>query len=179
MMKMKQMQKRKMRVDAVRAGGCGGLRKWGEREPGAEEEAKRMSNGRSKGSECITDGFRITVQPEYMTEHSSPAEGKYLFSYTITIRNESSRRARLCSRHWIIVDADGERTDVRGEGVIGETPMLAPGTAYRYSSFCPLPTEWGTMEGTYVMEADDGEVFEVAVARFFLVSSPIHTLMKA
>jgi ApaG protein len=138
-----------------------------------------MSKGCSRGSQAVTDGFRVTVQPCYMIEHSNPADDKYLFSYTITITNESTRRARLCSRHWIIVDADGGRHDVRGEGVVGETPVLAPGTSYRYSSFCPLPTEWGTMEGTYLMEADNGEVFEIAVARFYLVASPIHTLMKA
>jgi ApaG protein len=130
------------------------------------------------GSEAVTHGFRVIVQPSYLLEHSDPAAGRYLFSYTITIRNESNRRARLCSRHWIIVDADGERTDVRGEGVIGETPMLAPGTAYRYSSFCPLPTEWGTMEGSYLMEADNGEAFEIAIARFYLVASPMHSLLN-
>lgn len=138
-----------------------------------------MSSSGSRGSDTVTDGFRVTVQPCYMIEHSKPAEGRFLFSYTITIANESPRRARLRSRHWIIVDADGERNDIRGEGVVGETPMLAPGTSYRYSSFCPLPTEWGTMEGTYLMEADDGEVFEIAIARFYLVASPVHTLMQA
>jgi len=138
-----------------------------------------MNTRASLGSEAVTDGFRVSVQPSYMTEHSRPEQGQYLFSYTITIRNESTRRARLCSRHWIIVDAEGERHDVRGEGVVGETPMLAPGTSYRYSSFCPLPTQWGTMEGTYLMEADSGEVFEIDIARFYLVASPVQSLMKA
>lgn len=138
-----------------------------------------MGSSRSRGSETITHDFRVAVQPSYMVEHSNPAESKYLFAYTITITNESDRRARLRSRHWIIVDANGQRHDVRGEGVVGETPMLAPGTSYRYSSFCPLPTEWGTMEGSYQMEADDETDFDIAVARFYFVATPAPTLLQA
>lgn len=128
------------------------------------------SSSKFLGSETTTDGVRIRVAPSYLSAQSDPAQGKYLFAYHITIANEGEQRAKLKSRHWLIVDADGERHEVKGPGVVGQFPELAPGEKFEYSSFCPLETPWGTMEGTYEMERDDGSVFSAIVGRFYLVS---------
>lgn len=118
----------------------------------------------------VTRGFRVDVRPQYLPEHSKPAEGKYVFGYHIRIENVGVERAKLLSRHWVIVDADGDRHDVTGEGVVGNQPDLGPGEHFEYSSFCPLETPWGTMEGSYRFRADSGEEFDVRVARFYLVA---------
>jgi ApaG protein len=128
------------------------------------------------GSEALTHGFRVTVTPTYMPEESgeSPTEAwrgkRYVFAYRIRITNEGERRAQLLDRHWVIVDADGERHEVHGEGVVGHQPTLAPGQAFEYSSYCPLATPWGTMEGEFIMQGDDGERFEIDIGRFYLVA---------
>jgi ApaG protein len=122
------------------------------------------------GSDTVTDGVRVRVVPQYLRKQSDPTQGKFLFAYQITIANEGTQRARLKSRHWSIVDADGERHEVKGPGVVGQFPDLAPGEQFEYSSFCPLETPWGTMEGTYTMEREDGTPFDVRVGRFYLVS---------
>ena len=120
------------------------------------------------GSVTITRGVRVAVAPAFLPEQSDVAAGTYIFGYRIRISNESDRRIRLLSRRWLIVDAGGERKEVEGEGVVGEQPELGPGEAFTYASFCPLPTAWGTMEGSYTMRAEDGEEFEVEIGRFYL-----------
>jgi ApaG protein len=136
------------------------------------------------GSEALTRGLRVHVTPRFLPEESGDVvEGgggngsteawkgrRYVFAYHIRITNESPARVRLLSRHWIIVDADGERHEVRGQGVIGLQPDLAPGQSFQYESFCPLPTPWGTMEGEYLMENETGERFQIQIGRFFLVA---------
>ena len=129
--------------------------------------------GRPASSESVTEGIRIHASAQYLDGESEPDQRQYLFAYRIRIRNEGTRRARLKARHWIIVDADNHREDVRGPGVVGKTPLLAPGESFEYSSGCPLRTPWGTMEGSYTMERDDGTSFEAAIGRFFLVSSAL------
>ncbi len=129
----------------------------------------RIANS-SHGSETVTEGIRVTVTPSYLAAKSDPSAGKYLFAYSIVIVNEGDRRAKLTKRHWTIVDADGEKNDVRGAGVIGQTPELGPGERFEYSSFCPITTPWGTMEGTFECERDDGTTLSVKVGRFFLVA---------
>ncbi|MCA9285630.1 MAG: Co2+/Mg2+ efflux protein ApaG, partial [Phycisphaerales bacterium] len=133
-----------------------------------------MSNAtaprREYGSETVTNGIRVTVRPQYMARESSPATDQYVFAYHITIRNEGQHKAQLKSRHWVIVDAEGQRHDVHGEGVVGHTPTLAPGETFEYASYCPLTTPWGTMEGEYLMEREDGQPFSASIGRFFLVS---------
>jgi ApaG protein len=129
--------------------------------------------GRPASSDTVTEGIRVQAAAQYLEGESEPDQRQYLFAYRIRIRNEGTRRARLKSRHWIIVDADNHREDVRGPGVVGKTPLLAPGESFEYSSGCPLRTPWGTMEGSYTMERDDGSSFEAAVGRFFLVSSAL------
>ena len=103
-----------------------------------------------------------------MAEHSEPEEDRFVFAYTITLVNRGSVSAQLLSRHWVIVDALGRREEVRGDGVVGVQPTLAPGESHEYTSGCPLRTEWGTMEGSYLFRTEAGEEFEVAVGRFFL-----------
>ncbi len=121
-------------------------------------------------SEAITDGIKIQVHPGYMSESSVPEENKYLFSYTITIINNSDKPARLVSRNWYIINSDGDTEEVKGKGVVGYQPRLNPGESFTYSSYCPLNTPWGTMEGTYTMADDSGNKFKVKIARFYLIS---------
>ncbi|MEY3027734.1 MAG: Co2+/Mg2+ efflux protein ApaG [Phycisphaerales bacterium] len=124
---------------------------------------------RTHGSEVVTDGVRISVRPLYMAMQSSPEDGRYLFSYTVTIRNEGSERIRLATRHWIIIDSDGEERTVEGPGVVGQHPELGPGDSFEYSSFCPLLTPWGTMEGRFTFERG-GRSFDARIGRFYLVA---------
>jgi ApaG protein len=93
-----------------------------------------------------------------------------VFTYQITIENNSGQSAQLVSRHWIITNANGTTHEVVGDGVVGEQPHLVPGASHTYSSFCPLDTPWGTMEGSFHMIADSGEAFSITVGRFFLVT---------
>lgn len=122
----------------------------------------------SGNSEAITEGIRVEVLPEFISEQSIPAENKFVFAYKVTITNESSGRVKLLSRHWVIINADGDREDVEGPGVVGYTPELEPGESFEYTSFCPLNTSWGTMEGTYQMVKENGEPFDADIARFYL-----------
>ncbi len=112
----------------------------------------------------------MDVAPRYLPEHSQPALNKFIFAYRVRILNESTDPVRLLSRHWVIVDADGERHEVKGDGVIGQQPSLVPGEVFEYSSHCPLQTPWGTMEGEYTLGRDDGTFIGAKVARFFLIS---------
>lgn len=129
-------------------------------------------------SDTTTEGIRIQAAAEYLPQESLPPEflaaghdqkRQYVFRYKITMQNVGDAPARLCERHWVIVDADGQRESVRGRGVIGEFPKLGAGESYSYVSFCPLGTRWGTMEGSYTFERDDGKRFTVRIGRFFLV----------
>jgi ApaG protein len=125
---------------------------------------------KSFGSVSLTRGIRVAVAPRFDAAQSDPSSARYVFVYRIRITNESPESVQLLSRHWVITDGRGERHEVRGEGVVGQQPRLSPGEVYTYSSFCPLPTPWGTMEGEYTMEGREGERFEVQVGRFTLAS---------
>lgn len=133
--------------------------------------------------------MRVEVEPIYVPEQSAPrreGEGvritppRYVFAYRVRIVNGSGRTVQLLSRRWLIVDADGESHVVEGEGVIGQQPVLAPGAEFVYASYCPLATEWGTMEGEYTFAASpggggtasgaDAARLQVHVARFYLVA---------
>jgi ApaG protein len=112
--------------------------------------------------------IRVDVETSFLAEQSSPGENRYVFSYTITIRNEGTVPARLVTRHWIITDSNGKVQEVRGEGVVGEQPHLKPGQGFRYSSGAVLETPVGAMQGSYQMVADDGEQFDAPIAAFRL-----------
>jgi ApaG protein len=112
--------------------------------------------------------IRVDVDTSYLEDQSDPKERRYVFSYTITIRNEGKVPARLLTRHWIITDSNGKVQEVRGEGVVGEQPYLKPGQGFRYSSGAVLETPVGAMEGSYQMVADDGAQFDAPIAAFRL-----------
>jgi ApaG protein len=112
--------------------------------------------------------INIEVETNYLDEQSEPGEQRYVFAYTITIRNEGQVPAKLLTRHWIITDANGHVQEVRGEGVVGEQPYLKPGQGFRYSSGAVLETPVGTMQGSYQMVGDDGSTFEAPIPAFRL-----------
>ena len=112
--------------------------------------------------------IRVDVATSYVEDQSNPTEGRFVFAYTITIRNEGSVPARLLTRHWIITDSNGKVQEVRGEGVVGEQPYLKPGQRFRYSSGAVLETPVGAMQGSYQMVADDGEQFNAPISPFRL-----------
>ncbi|MDF0533250.1 Co2+/Mg2+ efflux protein ApaG [Shewanella sp. A32] len=119
--------------------------------------------------------IKIEVKTEYIAHQSAPEEDRYLFSYTITIVNLSDENVTLKSRHWIITDANGKKTEVQGAGVVGETPKIQPNTAYQYSSGTVLETPLGFMEGRYLMETDQGQSFYAPIKAFRLaVPGMIH-----
>jgi ApaG protein len=112
--------------------------------------------------------IRVDVDTTYLEDQSDPKEQRYVFSYTITIRNEGEVPARLLTRHWIITDSNGKVQEVRGEGVVGEQPYLKPGQGFRYSSGAVLETPVGAMQGSYQMVSDDGEQFDAPISPFRL-----------
>ena len=112
--------------------------------------------------------FSVSVRPQYLVEHSNPDEQHYVFAYTVTIRNTGEHTAQLISRHWVITDGNNAVEEVRGEGVVGEQPVLKPGEAFEYTSGCPLPTPVGSMRGSYQCVADDGTAFEAPIPEFVL-----------
>jgi ApaG protein len=120
----------------------------------------------SQQSEALTQGIRVRVQAVYSDEHSTPAS--WFFLYTVSVSNESDETVQLISRHWVITDATNSVEEVRGLGVVGKQPVLAPGESFEYTSGCPLRTPFGTMQGTYQMVTQDGQRFDVKIARFTL-----------
>jgi ApaG protein len=117
-----------------------------------------------------TSAHRILVDvvTSYLEDQSSPGDGRFVFSYTITIRNEGNAPARLLRRHWLITDANGKVQEVVGDGVVGEQPYLLPGQGFRYSSGAILETPVGSMQGSYQMVDDDGERFDAPIRPFSL-----------
>lgn len=120
-------------------------------------------------SSAVTQGIRVEVKTEYRSDRSEPSASRWLFTYTIRIANEGADAAQLVARHWIITDANGDKEQVVGEGVVGHQPHLAPGEEFEYTSFCVLKTPHGSMRGTYRMVRDDGTTFEARIAPFPLV----------
>ena len=112
--------------------------------------------------------IQVEVETAYLEEQSEPAEQRFVFAYTITLRNSGKVSAKLLTRHWIITDANGRIQEVRGEGVVGEQPHLKPGQGFRYSSGAVLETPVGSMQGSYQMLADDGARFDAPIPVFRL-----------
>jgi ApaG protein len=112
--------------------------------------------------------IRVEVDTSYLADQSDPKDKRYVFSYTITIRNEGQVPARLLTRHWVITDSNGKVQEVRGEGVVGEQPYLKPGQGFRYSSGAVLETPVGAMQGSYQMVSDEGDHFDAPIAAFRL-----------
>ena len=110
----------------------------------------------------------VSAATRYLAEQSDEGTGRYVFAYTITIRNQGSMAAQLLARHWVITDAQGLVQEVRGEGVVGAQPMLGPGESYEYTSGTSIATPVGTMHGEYQMVADDGTRFDAPIPPFTL-----------
>ena len=121
-------------------------------------------------SEALTNGVRVEVRSRFLEERSNPQANKFIFAYTVTITNTESVPVQLMSRKWIIKDADGDIETVEGPGVVGEKPVLQPGQSFEYTSFCPLETPFGTMEGHYNMVTADGARFQAKIAPFGLAT---------
>ncbi len=119
-------------------------------------------------SEAVTNHIRVEVLSRHSPENSRPLLEEWVFQYTVRITNQGSETVQLISRHWIITDAMDHTQEVRGPGVIGEQPVLAPGESFKYSSWCPLKTPTGIMRGTYQMAKVDGTPFEIEIAPFAL-----------
>lgn len=112
--------------------------------------------------------FSILVSTEYVEEHSEPSEDRFVFAYTIQIRNTGSVPAQIISRHWVITDANNQVQEVSGLGVVGHQPLLKPGQEFEYTSGTALATASGTMRGEYFAVAEDGTRFEVPIPEFVL-----------
>jgi ApaG protein len=119
-------------------------------------------------SEAVTNNVRVEVESQYAPEHSQPFQNHWFFYYTIRITNEGDETVQLLSRHWIATDATGHTEEVRGPGVVGEQPVLAPGESFQYTSGWPLKTSTGVLRGTYHMVGEGGGHFDVEIAPFAL-----------
>ena len=117
-----------------------------------------------------THAIEVTVEPQFLADQSKPEASRWFWAYTITIANRGARTVQLMSRHWRITDATGRIDEVKGPGVVGEQPTLAPGESFSYTSGCPLPTPSGIMVGAYQFKDQAGEAFNVDVPAFSLDS---------
>jgi len=116
--------------------------------------------------EAVTRDITVRVAVSYLAEQSAPISGRWFWSYHIRLENMGAKSVQLLSRHWKITDGRGAVHEVRGDGVVGETPLIAPGGSFDYVSSCPLPTPTGSMAGSYSMVDEDGEPFEAEIPSF-------------
>ena len=120
----------------------------------------------------ITNGIKVSVEVSFQDEYSKPLADQYVFSYRVSIVNESNQTVQLISRHWYIQDASGGSREVKGEGVIGKQPVLAPGESHQYVSWCPLSTTVGKMYGTFQMiDVITRDMFDVKIPEFRMAAS--------
>ncbi|PWV99933.1 uncharacterized protein affecting Mg2+/Co2+ transport [Hoeflea marina] len=117
---------------------------------------------------ALTRNIEVTVEPFYLEDQSDPDDSRYVWGYRVVIANHSDIVVQLRSRHWRITDENGFIDEVRGPGVVGEQPVLGPGDTYEYSSGCPLDTPSGVMVGSYQMQSEEGEMFDVDIPAFSL-----------
>jgi ApaG protein len=120
--------------------------------------------------EAITRGIRIRVEPHYLEDQSQPDDGHFVWAYEVQITNDGAETVQLKTRYWRIIDALGRTEEVRGPGVVGQTPTIPPGSSFSYSSGCPLRTPQGIMSGSYQMADEKGKLFDVAIPAFSLDS---------
>ena len=121
-------------------------------------------------AEAISHDFQVTAISRFMPERSNQEIPIFFFAYWITIKNQGAVPAKLLNRYWHITDADGRINEVRGEGVVGEKPLIKPGQSFEYNSFCPLPTNFGFMKGYYEMQGADKNTFQVEIPQFRLAT---------
>lgn len=117
----------------------------------------------------VSQGIRVTVQPEYLEEHSQPGKNSYAFAYTVTIENLSGETVQLLKRHWIVSSGGAEYMQVKGDGVVGEQPVLESQDGFRYSSGTVIKDPVGSMHGSYTFRTQEGGQFEVSIPRFDLI----------
>ena len=120
-------------------------------------------------SEATTKNIKVQVKSQYDPSRSNPNQNEWFFLYTVRITNEGSDTVQLMSRHWVITDGMGKVQEVRGPGVVGNQPVLAPGESFEYTSGCPLTVPFGSMQGTYQMVNDREEHFDIEIAPFVLM----------
>ena len=120
--------------------------------------------------ELETRRIRVSVRPAYLVDQSDPEDDRYVWSYTVTIENRGPEPVQLLSRYWNIIDGQGRIQEVRGAGVVGAQPVIAPGESFQYTSGCPLETASGTMSGRYQMRSASGETFDAEIPAFLLES---------
>lgn len=118
--------------------------------------------------ELVTRDVRVRVESQFLPERSNAQNSEFVFTYRVAIGNLSAETIQVMSRRWLITDAFGEHEEVVGEGVVGEQPVIRPGEEFRYSSFCPIKTSFGTMKGEFEVITDDGETFMVEIPEFVL-----------
>ena len=121
-------------------------------------------------SEPALNNIEVDVETRYVEEQSNPEQNYYVFAYTITIQNKGRQSAQLLTRHWVITDSNQKVQEVRGDGVVGEQPLLKPGEQFVYTSGTMLETAVGTMKGSYQMLADDGSHFDAPIDAFVLAT---------
>ncbi len=119
-------------------------------------------------SEMELNKIKVDVETRYIEDQSNPEQNYYVFAYTITIQNHGQQSAQLLTRHWVITDSNQKVQEVRGDGVVGEQPLLKPGEQFVYTSGTKLETAVGTMKGSYQMRADDGSEFDANIDEFVL-----------
>jgi ApaG protein len=137
------------------------------------KETGRDDNGPWRSGAAYSQTTRsltVTVEPTFLEEQSSPSDNQYVWAYRVRIENHGEQTVQLLRRHWRITDALGRVHEVKGPGVVGEQPVLRPGDSYEYTSGTPLTTPSGIMAGSYQMENDDGEHFDIAIPAFSLDS---------
>ena len=120
--------------------------------------------------DAIPHDFQVTTISRFIPERSNQDVSIFFFAYWITIKNQGETPAQLLKRYWHIMDADGRINEVKGEGVVGEKPLINPGESFEYNSFCPLPTEFGFMQGYYEMQGEDKSIFQVEIPQFHLAT---------
>ena len=133
---------------------------------------KKKSINSTLSSECITDGIHVEAKSFFLEEKSDIVNNQYIYGYQISITNNKKIDVQLLSRYWLIINSDGERKEVEGEGVVGEKPIIKPNETYSYNSFCPLDTNFGTMEGYYIFKiCDSDENRTIKIPRFYLATN--------
>ena len=116
----------------------------------------------------VTHSISVEVEPSYLEGESNPSNGQYFWKYHVIITNDGPFEVQLLTRYWRITDATGRVQEVRGDGVVGETPILAPGASFEYASGCPLSTSSGIMSGSFQMAREDGIMFDIEIPAFSL-----------
>lgn len=139
----------------------------------SEINSQEATTSASHSSDTVTQGIRVQVFPSYLPEQSNPELFRFSFSYRVLITNEGETKVKLLSRHWVVINAEGDQEIVDGAGVVGYSPEFEPGESFEYVSHSPINTPWGTMEGYYTFLNEDNTTFEVIIGRFYLVSDEV------